>query len=53
MDEPEGKRHCPRITGTFDELKEKVRQCGAEGEWSEIANGYTLWRLPFVALIAS
>jgi len=29
-----------KFTGTLDELKEKVRQCGAEGEWAEIANAH-------------
>jgi predicted nucleotide-binding protein len=29
-----------KFTGTLDELKEKIRQSGAEGGWTEIANGH-------------
>jgi predicted nucleotide-binding protein len=29
-----------RFTGTLDELKEKVRRCGVDGEWAEIANAH-------------
>jgi predicted nucleotide-binding protein len=31
-----------KFTGTLDQLKEKVRACGVEGDWAEIANGYQL-----------
>jgi hypothetical protein len=31
-----------KFTGSLDQLKQKVKASGAEGEWSEIANGFQL-----------
>jgi hypothetical protein len=29
-----------KFKGTLDELKERVKACGAEGDWEELSNGH-------------